>query len=276
LSSVASQGFQSGNKGSFRGEDFSSPFFFAEGVSPLPRFRRVLLKLSGEILAGSAGFGIDYVSVKTICEQVASVTKAGVEVAMVVGGGNIFRGVEAETQGYDRAQADAMGMLATVINALALQDALEKMGVPTRVQTAVEMRQLAEPFIRRRAIRHLEKGRVVIFAAGTGSPYFSTDTAAALRAAEIDAECLLKGTKVDGIYDKDPKKNETAIFLPHITYLEALSRQLKVMDAATFSLCMENKIPIIVFNILEAGNLEKLLLENSQIGTIVSAKESGD
>jgi len=242
----------------------------------LLRFRRVLLKLSGEILAGSAGFGIDYIAVRSICEQVAAVAKAGVEVAMVVGGGNIFRGVEAETQGYDRAQADAMGMLATVINALALQDALENMGVPTRVQTAVEMRQMAEPFIRRRAIRHLEKGRVVIFAAGTGSPYFSTDTAAALRAAEIDAECLLKGTKVDGIYDRDPKKDATAKFLPHVTYLEAISQQLKVMDAAAFSLCMENRIPIVVFNILEAGNLERLLLGNGQIGTIVSAKESGD
>jgi len=238
----------------------------------LPRYRRILLKLSGEVLAGNTGFGIDYLAVKGICEQVAEVARAGVEVAMVVGGGNIFRGVQGETQGYDRAQADAMGMLATVINALALQDALENMDVPTRVQTAVEMRQLAEPFIRRRAIRHLEKGRVVIFAAGTGSPYFSTDTAAALRAAEIDAECLLKGTKVDGIYDKDPMKDGNACFLPSIGYLEAISRQLKVMDAAAFSLCMENRIPIVVFNILEPGNLRKMLLEGKQIGTIVSSK----
>ena len=238
----------------------------------MPRYRRILLKLSGEVLAGNTGFGIDYIAVKGICEQVAEVARAGVEVAMVVGGGNIFRGVQGETQGYDRAQADAMGMLATVINALALQDALENMSVPVRVQTAVEMRQLAEPFIRRRAIRHLEKGRVVIFAAGTGSPYFSTDTAAALRAAEIDAECLLKGTKVDGIYDKDPMKNGNARFLPSIGYLEAISRQLKVMDAAAFSLCMENRIPIVVFNILEPGNLKKMLLEEKQIGTIVSSK----
>lgn len=238
----------------------------------MPRYRRILLKLSGEVLAGNSGFGIDYIAVRAICEQVAEVARAGVEVAMVVGGGNIFRGVQGETQGYDRAQADAMGMLATVINALALQDALENMAVPTRVQTAVEMRQLAEPFIRRRAIRHLEKGRVVIFAAGTGSPYFSTDTAAALRAAEIDAECLLKGTKVDGIYDKDPMKDEDARFLPSIGYLEAISRQLKVMDAAAFSLCMENRIPIVVFNILEPGNLRKMLLEEKQIGTIVSSK----
>ena len=238
----------------------------------MPRYHRILLKLSGEVLAGSTGFGIDYIAVKGICEQVAEVARAGVEVAMVVGGGNIFRGVQGETQGYDRAQADAMGMLATVINALALQDALENMSVPVRVQTAVEMRQLAEPFIRRRAIRHLEKGRVVIFAAGTGSPYFSTDTAAALRAAEIDAECLLKGTKVDGIYDKDPMKDGNARFLPSIGYLEAISRQLKVMDAAAFSLCMENRIPIVVFNILEPGNLRKMLLEEKQIGTIVSSK----
>ena len=242
----------------------------------MPRFRRVLLKLSGEVLAGTGGFGIDYAAVRSICEQVAAVAKAGVEIAMVVGGGNIFRGIQAETQGYDRAQADAMGMLATVINALALQDALENMGIPTRVQTAVEMRQLAEPYIRRRAIRHLEKGRIVIFAAGTGSPYFSTDTAAALRAAEIDAECLLKGTKVDGRYDKDPEKDKNARFLPSITYLDAISQQLKVMDAAAFSLCMENKIPIVVFNILEEGNLEKLLLDDGQIGTIVSARGSGD
>ena len=238
----------------------------------MPRYRRILLKLSGEVLAGNTGFGIDYIAVKGICEQVAEVARAGVEVAMVVGGGNIFRGVQGETQGYDRAQADAMGMLATVINALALQDSLENMSGPVRVQTAVEMRQLAEPFIRRRAIRHLEKGRVVIFAAGTGSPYFSTDTAAALRAAEIDAECLLKGTKVDGIYDKDPMKDGDARFLPSIGYLEAISRQLKVMDAAAFSLCMENRIPIVVFNILEPGNLRKMLLEEKQIGTIVSSK----
>jgi len=181
--------------------------------------------------------------------------------------------VEAVKGGMDRAQADYMGMLATVINALALQDSLERLGVPTRVQTAVEMRQLAEPFIRRRAIRHLEKGRVVIFAAGTGSPYFSTDTAAALRAAEIRADCLLKGTKVDGVYEKDPEKEPDASFLPHISYMEALTRQLKVMDATAFSLCMENAVPIVVFNILRPGNLRRIVLDGERVGTVVDSSK---
>jgi len=239
----------------------------------MPVYSRVLLKLSGEVLAGSKSFGLDLKAVEAIACEVAEVAKAGVELAMVVGGGNIFRGVEAVKGGMDRAQADYMGMLATVINALALQDSLERLGVPTRVQTAVEMRQLAEPFIRRRAIRHLEKRRVVIFAAGTGSPYFSTDTAAALRAAEIRADCLLKGTKVDGVYEKDPEKEPDASFLPHISYMEALTRQLKVMDATAFSLCMENTVPIVVFNILRPGNLRRIVLDGERVGTVVDSSK---
>lgn len=239
----------------------------------MPVYSRVLLKLSGEVLAGSKSFGLDLKAVEAIAREVAEVAKAGVELAMVVGGGNIFRGVEAVKEGMDRAQADYMGMLATVINALALQDSLERLGVPTRVQTAVEMRQLAEPFIRRRAIRHLEKRRVVIFAAGTGSPYFSTDTAAALRAAEIRADCLLKGTKVDGVYEKDPEKEPDASFLPHISYMEALTRQLKVMDATAFSLCMENTVPIVVFNILRPGNLRRIVLDGERVGTVVDSSK---
>ncbi|HHV53664.1 MAG: UMP kinase [Synergistales bacterium] len=239
----------------------------------MPVYSRVLLKLSGEVLAGSKSFGLDLKAVEAIAREVAEVAKAGVELAMVVGGGNIFRGVEAVKGGMDRAQADYMGMLATVINALALQDSLERLGVPTRVQTAVEMRQLAEPFIRRRAIRHLEKRRVVIFAAGTGSPYFSTDTAAALRAAEIRADCLLKGTKVDGVYEKDPEKEPDASFLPHISYMEALTRQLKVMDATAFSLCMENTVPIVVFNILRPGNLRRIVLDGERVGTVVDSSK---
>jgi uridylate kinase len=233
-------------------------------------FKRVLLKLSGEVLAGDQKFGLDFDTVAAMAEEIAEISRAGVEVALVVGGGNIFRGAEAERKGVERAQADNMGMLATIINALALQDSLEQIGTPTRVQTAVEMRQLAEPFIRRRALRHLEKGRIVIFAAGTGSPYFSTDTAAALRAAEINADCLLKATKVDGIYESDPETHPEARLLPHLTYLDALRMQLRVMDAAAFSLCMENKIPIIVFNILRKGTLRKLLVEGERTGTLVS------
>ncbi|WP_029166659.1 MULTISPECIES: UMP kinase [Aminiphilus] len=233
-------------------------------------FKRVLLKLSGEVLAGDQKFGLDFDTVAAMAEEIAEIGRAGIEVALVVGGGNIFRGAEAERKGVERAQADNMGMLATIINALALQDSLEQIGTPTRVQTAVEMRQLAEPFIRRRALRHLEKGRIVIFAAGTGSPYFSTDTAAALRAAEINADCLLKATKVDGIYESDPETHPEARLLSHLTYLDALRMQLRVMDAAAFSLCMENKIPIIVFNILRKGNLRKLLVEGERTGTLVS------
>ena len=232
-------------------------------------YERVLLKLSGEILAGHQGFGLDLEAVAGICEEIAEVARSGVSVAMVVGGGNILRGQQAVQKGMERAQADTMGMLATVINALALQDALERLGVSTRVQTAVEMRQVAEPFIRRRAIRHLEKGRVVIFAAGTGSPYFSTDTAAALRASEIGVECLLKATKVDGIYDRDPALYPDARRLPRVTYQEALQMQLKIMDAAAFALCQENRIPIVVFDVLKQGNLRKLLLEGEQVGSLV-------
>lgn len=231
------------------------------------KFSRVLLKLSGEVLAGNAHFGLDYEAIKSICEEIVEVSMQGVEIAMVVGGGNIIRG--AQTISVERAQADYMGMLGTVINALALQDALERLGQPTRVQSAIEMREIAEPVIRRRAIRHLEKGRIVIFAAGTGSPYFSTDTTAALRASEIGADCVIKATKVDGIYDKDPAKFDDAKHMPSVTYDEALQQHLKVMDAAAFSLCEENKIPIIVFDVLNKGNLRKLLLENEDIGSIV-------
>lgn len=241
-----------------------------EGVEEMTgSYKRVMLKLSGEILAGTGRFGLDYSEIGAICAEIAEVARAGVEIAMVVGGGNFIRGVEAVNQGMERVQADQMGMLATVINALALQDALERLGVPTRVQTAIDMRSLAEPFIRRRALRHLEKGRIVIFAAGTGSPYFSTDTAAALRASEIDADCLLKATKVNGIYDKDPMQFAEAKHLPEVSYLDALQMQLKIMDAAAFSLCMDNKMPIVVFDVLEKGNLKKLLLEGSRIGSVV-------
>ncbi|HPP14292.1 MAG TPA: UMP kinase [Acetomicrobium flavidum] len=240
------------------------------------KYKRVLLKLSGEVLAGTRTFGIDFDAVSKICREILEVARHGIQIVMVVGGGNIFRGAQAVSMGMDRPQADYMGMLATVINALALQDNLERLGLPTRVQTAVVMQEIAEPFIRRRALRHLEKGRVVIFAAGTGSPYFSTDTAASLRAAEIGADCLLKATKVDGIYDKDPMKYDDARKLNFITYLEALSKQLKVMDATAFSLCMENSIPIIVFDILQEGNLRKLLIDGEPIGTLVSSKRGND
>ncbi len=235
-------------------------------------YNRVLLKLSGEILAGDQRFGLEFDTVHRMAREIKDAISEGTELAMVVGGGNIFRGVQAAVKGIERAQADNMGMLATVINALALQDALEQTGVPTRVLTAIEMREIAEPFIRRRAITHLEKGRVVIFAAGTGSPYFSTDTAAALRAAEIGADCLLKATKVNGIYDRDPLRYPDARFFETLTYQEALERQIKVMDAAAFSLCMENRIPSVVFNVLEPGNLRRLLVEGKKIGTLVVAK----
>ena len=237
------------------------------------KYNRVLLKLSGEVLAGGKPFGLDFEAISSIGEEIVEVAKTGIQIAMVVGGGNMLRGKEIEQMGLERAQADYMGMLATVINALCLQDVLERLGVPTRVQTAVEMRQIAEPYIRRRALRHLEKERIVIFGAGTGSPYFSTDTAAALRAAEIGADCLLKATKVDGIYNKDPKKNPDATLLHHMTYLDALMKQVEVMDAAAFSLCMENKIPIFVFNILQKGNLIDFLVHDRKIGTIVTTGE---
>lgn len=232
------------------------------------KYSRVLLKLSGEILTGEGHFGLDYEAIRGICEQIVEVAGEGIAISMVVGGGNIIRG--AQTTSIERAQADYMGMLGTVINALALQDTLERLGQPTRVQSAIEMRQIAETVIRRRAIRHLEKGRIVIFAAGTGSPYFSTDTTAALRASEIGADCLLKATKVDGIYDKDPAKYSDAVKLPHVSYMDALQMQLKVMDAAAFSLCQENKIPIVVFDVLKKGNLRRLLIDGENIGSMVS------
>jgi uridylate kinase len=233
-----------------------------------------MLKLSGEVLAGDKAFGLDYEAVRRIGKEIADVHDAGVSLFMVVGGGNMLRGKDMEKLGIERAQADYMGMLGTVINALALQDVLEQLSVPTRVQTAIEMRAVAEPYIRRRALRHMEKGRVVIFAAGTGSPYFSTDTTAALRAVEMDVQCMVKGTKVDGIYDTDPHMDASARLLPRITYRNALVDNVQVMDASAFSLCMENKIPILVINILKQGNLVALLVKGERIGTIVHDGDS--
>jgi len=234
-----------------------------------PVFRRILLKLSGEGLMGFQGFGIDPVTVARIAEEVEEVRKLGVEVGIVVGGGNFIRGVVASESGIDRVVADQMGMLATVINALALQDALEKRGCHTRVTTAIEIREIAEPFIRRRAIRHLEKGRVVVFAAGTGSPYFSTDTAAALRAIEIKADVILKATKVDGVYDADPQKVSNAKMFARINYLDVLSRGLKVMDTTAISMCMDNGLPIVVFNLNVPGNLKRVIL-GEKVGSLVA------
>ena len=234
-----------------------------------PAYKRVLLKLSGEALMGEQTYGIDPAVANQIAMDVAEIQGMGVETAIVIGGGNIFRGVTASGRGMDRATADYMGMLATVINGLALQDALEQLGVVTRVVTAIEMRAVAEPFIRRRAIRHLEKKRVVIFAAGTGNPYFTTDTAAALRAMEIKAEVILKGTKVDGIYTADPMLVPDATKYPTISYLQVLERQLKVMDATAISLCMDNKLPIVVFNLREGGNVRRVVMGEA-IGTTVS------
>lgn len=233
-----------------------------------PRYHRVILKLSGEALAGSQGFGIAQEMLVTVAQQVAEIRSLGVEVALVVGGGNIWRGISGSSQGMDRATADYMGMLATVMNALALQDALEKVGMATRVLSAIEMRQVAEPYIRRRAIRHLEKGRVVIFAAGTGNPFFSTDTTAALRAAEIEAEAILMAKQVDGVYDSDPVKNPDAVKFDKLSYLEVLSRGLKVMDSTATSLCMDNNIPLIVFNLKEQGNIYRAIM-GEPIGTYV-------
>jgi uridylate kinase len=234
-----------------------------------PKFRRVLLKLSGEALGGESGVGIRPEAVQDMALQIREVRELGVQVVVVVGGGNIFRGMSGSERGIERATGDYMGMLATVINALALQDALEKLGVATRVQSAIAMSQVAEPFIRRRAVRHLEKGRVVIFGGGTGNPYFSTDTAAALRANEIGAEVILKATKVDGIYTSDPKKNPKARRYAEITYLEALRKQLKVMDSTAFSLCMDNKMPIIVFDLFRPHNLRDVVL-GQKVGTLVT------
>jgi uridylate kinase len=241
----------------------------AAAPSPSPVFKRVLLKLSGEALMGDQQFGVDPAVATRIARDVGDIQGLGVETAIVIGGGNIFRGLAASARGMDRATADYMGMLATVINALALQDALEQQGVVTRVVTAIEMRAVAEPFIRRRAIRHLEKGRVVIFAAGTGNPYFTTDTAAALRAMEIKAEVILKGTKVDGVYTADPMLDPQATKYDTISYLQVLERQLKVMDATAISLCMDNKLPIVVFSLREGGNIRRAIL-GEPIGTTVS------
>jgi uridylate kinase len=231
-------------------------------------FKRILLKLSGEALMGKEGFGIDPPTMKEIAEQVKTVKDAGVDVAIVVGGGNIFRGMRATQQGIDRATGDYMGMMATLMNSLALQDQLERLGLPTRVQTALQMSSIAEPYIRRRAIRHLEKGRVVIFGGGTGNPFFTTDTAAALRAMEVGAEVILKATRVNGVYDKDPEHHEDAVFFSEITYMEVLERGLKVMDATAISLCMENRLPIIVFNLRDNGNMRRVVL-GEPVGTIV-------
>ncbi len=239
-------------------------------ASPAPAYKRILLKLSGEALMGEQSYGIDPAVATQIAKDVADIQSMGVETAIVIGGGNIFRGVAASARGMDRATADYMGMLATIINALALQDALEQQGVPTRVVTAIEMRAVAEPFIRRRAIRHLEKGRVVVFGAGTGNPYFSTDTAAALRAMEIKADVIMKGTKVDGIYDADPMLQPTATRFDRISYLQVLDKGLKVMDATAISLCMDNRLPIVVFNLKTPGNIKRAIA-GEPIGSLVTA-----
>ena len=235
-----------------------------------PRFKRVLLKLSGEALMGEQGFGVDPAMAARIAEEIAELHSIGVEVAATVGGGNIVRGISVSAAGMDRVSGDYMGMLATTINALALQNALEKINVFTRVLSAIEMKEVAEPFIRRRAMRHLEKGRVVIFAAGIGQPYFSTDTAAAMRAMEIGAEVILKATKVDGIYDSDPKKNPSAILFRELTYREVIEKNLQVMDTTAVALCKENSLPIVVFNLLRHGNIRDVVM-GAEIGTIVTA-----
>jgi len=231
-------------------------------------YKRILLKLSGEALMGEGKYGISPKTLSAIGEDVKEVVALGVEVALTIGGGNIFRGVSGATEGMDRSSADYMGMLATVINSMALQDALEKMGVQTRVQSAIEMNQVAEPYIRRRAIRHLEKGRVVIFAAGTGNPYFTTDTAASLRAMEIHADVLLKATKVDGVYSDDPKKNASATKYRTLSYLDVLKKNLKVMDSTAISLCMDNDLPIVIFDLTQRGNIRRVV-SGEEIGTTV-------
>jgi uridylate kinase len=239
-----------------------------ETPTTTPRFRRILLKLSGEALMGDAKYGISPRTLEQIAQEIRDVGEMGVEIGVVLGGGNIFRGVSASTEGMDRASADYMGMLATTINSLALQDSLEKLGVFTRVQSAIEMQQLAEPYIRRRAVRHLEKGRVVIFAGGTGNPYFTTDTAAALRAMEIHAEVILKATKVDGIYSADPVKDPTATRYKQLSYIDVLKKNLKVMDSTAVSLCMDNDLPIIVFDLAVRGNILRVV-RGDDVGTTV-------
>jgi uridylate kinase len=242
----------------------------AEAGSRRPAYRRIVLKLSGEALAGSQGYGLDPAVLVRIGDEVREVTRLGVELAIVIGGGNIFRGVAASAGGMERATADYMGMLATIINALALQDALEKAGCQTRVLSAIEMRAVAEPYIRRRAIRHLEKGRVVIFAAGTGNPFFTTDTAGALRAVEIGADVIMKATKVDGIYSADPARDANAERLPRVTYIEVLNRRLEVMDTTAISLCMDNKLPIVVFDLTRPGNIARIVC-GEPVGSIVTS-----
>ncbi|MDD4803363.1 MAG: UMP kinase [Syntrophomonas sp.] len=233
-----------------------------------PQYRRVVLKLSGEALAGDKGYGIEHGVISSIARQIVEAARKGVEIAIVVGGGNIWRGISGSATGMDRATADYMGMLATVINSLALQDALENEGMVTRVMSAIEMKEVAEPYIRRRAIRHLEKGRVVIFAGGTGNPYFSTDTTAALRSAEIEAEVILMAKKVDGVYDSDPVNNPEAVKFDRLDYIDVINRGLGVMDSTAASLCMDNKIPIIVFNLTDEGNILKVIM-GEKIGTYV-------
>lgn len=233
------------------------------------KYKRVLLKISGEALQGSKGFGFDMEVLKSIGSEIKAIHDLGAQIAIVVGGGNIFRGGNTKDNGIHRVTGDQMGMLATVINAMAMQSVLENMGVITRVQTAIEMSKIAEPFIRRRAIRHLEKGRVVIFGGGTGNPFFTTDTTAALRASEINADIVMKATMVDGIYDKDPKKFNDAVFLPNLSYMEVIEKKLKVMDLTAVSLCMENKMPILVFNLNTNGNIQKAVI-GENIGTLVT------
>ena len=239
-----------------------------------PKYKRVLLKLSGEALIGEKTFGIDPKVVHYIADELKEVYDSGVQVAIVIGGGNIFRGLEASSEGMERTTADYMGMLATVLNALALQNALERAGIPTRVQSAIEMRQLAEPYIRRRAVRHLEKGRFVVFAAGTGNPYFTTDTAAALRSVEIEAEVILKATKVDGVYSGDPVRDPKAKKYTEISYMDVLKKRLRIMDSTAISLCMDNNLPIIVCSLAGRGNIKKVL-EGKKVGTLVRGGGAG-
>jgi len=239
---------------------------------PKPKYHRIMLKLSGEALMGNQGFGIDPETIQYVADEVKSAWDLGVQVALVVGGGNIFRGIAASSYGMDRASADHMGMLATVINSLALQDALEKKGMTTRVQSAINMHEVAEPFILRRAVRHLEKDRIVIFGAGTGNPYFTTDTAAALRANEIHADILLKATKVDGLYDKDPVKFKDAVFIRKTTYMKVLEKQLRVMDLTAISLSMENQLPLVVFDLGTAGNIRRVIC-GDRVGTLIDNEE---
>src|ERR1700690_871217 len=234
----------------------------------VPKYQRMVLKLSGEVLAAGAPFGIDAVRLTSLAQEVAEVAKTGIQMGLVVGGGNFFRGTNAEAMKMDRVAADHMGMLATVINALALQDALEKAGVPTRVMTAIQMHQVAEPYIRRRAIRHLEKGRIVIFAAGTSNPYFSTDTAATLRALEVHANVIAKGTRVDGVYDKDPLRSPDAVLYKQVSYLEVLAKALAVMDASAVAMCRDNQLPIVVFNLNVFGNIMRMSV-GEPIGTLI-------